>query len=279
MKFVIIGDSSFEKTPELEEKYDFKIAPLKITVGDDNFVDDDSLNVEELMNKVRDYKGVPKTAAPSPNDFLKHCDGSEEGVFVITLSSKLSGTYNSAMIAKSVYEEKYNKTNFFVVDSESASCGQTCIGIKIREFEKEGLSFEEITSKIMEYRDNLKTRFLLENLDTLIKNGRMGKLAGMFAQFLHIKPILGDDGSGEIVLYDKARSSKKALAKLIGQIKEGEKGAYSDRLMISNCFNMENAKFVKEEIEKENIFKEIIIVPTSGLSSIYANVQGIICAF
>ena len=107
----------------------------------------------------------------------------------------------------------------------------------------------------------------------------MGRLKGMFAQFLHIKPILSSDGNGEICLKDKARSTKKALDKMVNIIEKDKVSEENDTLIIAHCFSEDKAEYIKEQCEKLNLFKKIYTIKTAGLASTYANVGGIICCY
>ena len=135
-------------------------------------------------------------------------------VYVITLSSHLSGSYNSAVLGMNLYREKYGKKQIHVIDSESASCGETQIVKKLVELEEQGLSFEEIVKQIEEFRSNVHTYFVLDNLDTLRKNGRLSRVKAFVASTLAVKPVMGSTDDGNIVQRGQAIGMKKALVKM-----------------------------------------------------------------
>ncbi len=278
MKYKIIGDSSMDMNEELKQWINPGYAPLILTVAEKVFVDDENLDIHLLMDTIANSKDVVKTAAPSPSDFLKYMSADLDGVFIITLSSKLSGTYNSAMVAKDLAKEQFPDLKVHVIDSLAASSGETTIAILIQQCIEKDMLFEEIVQAAENFKSDNELYFILDNIDTLIKNGRMSLLKGLFAQLLHIKPILGADRQGEIGLFDKARTYSKALEKMAELLYTTKLDAENRVMIITHCFAEERANLLKEMIETKRKFKDIIIVPMKGLSSVYANVGGLICA-
>lgn len=253
-------------------------APLILTVAGKVFADDETLDLKLMMDMIANSKEVVKSAAPSPNDFLKHMSADLDGVFIITLSSKLSGTYNSAMVAKDLAKEKFPDLKIHVIDSFSASAGETTFAILIQRCIENNMPFEDIVETAENFKSDNELYFLLDNIDTLVKNGRMSLLKGLFAQLLHIKPILGANGQGEIGLFDKARTYGNALEKMAELFYTTKLDAENRVMVIAHCFAEERAKLLKEMIETKRKFKDIIIVPMKGLSSVYANIGGLVCA-
>ncbi|OCL27072.1 fatty acid-binding protein DegV [Orenia metallireducens] len=220
---------------------------------------------------MKESKDSPKTASPSPYSFIEAYKG-EESIFVVTLTSKLSSTYNNALLAKDIFLEEIEDKFIHVFDSCSASIGEALVSLKITELVEQRLSKLQIIDKVNKYIKEMKTFFLLESLDNLIKSDRMNKVKGKLASLLSIKPILGEE-DGEISLFDKARGSKLAFKKLIDIIREYDKNL-EEKVLAPNT-----AEEFKVEILKRYNFKDIIIVETGGLSSVYANEGGIIISF
>ena len=202
-----------------------------------------------------------------------HCDC--DNIYVVILSSNLSGSYNSALLVKHLYHEQYGDKKIYVVDSESASCGEAQIALKLRDLEEEGISFEEITTKIDQFRDEMKTYFVLDNLETLRKNGRLSGVKALVASTLSIKPLMGSN-KGEIIQRGQSIGMKKSLGKLADLLAEEIKNANLKRLVISHCNAPERAELVKKLILSKVPFTETIILNTAGISSMYANDGGII---
>ena len=241
------------------------------------FVDDETFDQKEFIKVVKEYPECPKSACPSPEMFKEAYCCEEENVFVITLSAALSGSYNSAVLAKSLYEEEYGKKNILVLDSKSASSGQLNIAMYIRELCDQGLEFDEICEKAAAYRDRMNTYFVLESLDTLKKNGRLTGLQAFFATKLNIKPVMGAD-NGTIIKLDQARGIQKALQRM-AEIAVKEAGTTKDkRLVIAHCNAPERAQFMKEKLCSMAEFKEVVITDTCGVSTVYASDGGVILA-
>ena len=198
----------------------------------------------------------------------------------MTLSGKLSGSYNSAVLAANLYNEEHEdaKKNIHVFNSKSASIGETIIGLKCQEFENAGLPFEEVCQKTEEYISSMNTFFVLETLETLRKAGRLSNLKAFVANTLNIKPVMGSTKEGTIQQLSQARGMKKALAKMVDSVISTTKDCENRILAISHCNCPERAEYVKECIEKMVTFKEIFIVNTAGVSSMYANDGGVIIA-
>lgn len=278
MNIKIIGDSCFDMNKELKKISEICLAPLKISIGEKVFKDDESLNQKNLLELMKKSDTPPKTASPSPNDFLNQYDGKED-VFVVTLSSQLSGSYNSAVLAKQMYFEESKDKFIHVFDSLSASVGQTLVGLKIMELSELNYKGHQVVEKVEDYINDMKTLFLLESLDNLIKAGRINKIVAKLATAFSIKPIMGATDKGAIKLVEKARGSKKALRRLVELIEEQGERIEEKILGIAHCNCLERAQNLKDEIMQRYNFKDIIIVETAGISTVYANDGGIVIAF
>ena len=277
MRYKIIGDSCLDLTKEMRKDPCYSMIPLTLMVGERHFVDDETFDQKEFIKVVKEYPECPKSACPSPEMFKEAYCCEEENVFVITLSAAFSGSYNSAVLAKSLYEEEYGKKNILVLDSKSASSGQLNIAMYIRELCDQGLEFDEICEKAAAYRDRMNTYFVLESLDTLKKNGRLTGLQAFFATKLNIKPVMGAD-NGTIIKLDQARGIQKALQRM-AEIAVKEAGTTKDkRLVIAHCNAPERAQFMKEKLCSMAEFKEVVITDTCGVSTVYASDGGVILA-
>lgn len=274
----IVADSSCDLNEELRERLKVTLVPLTLEVGDKVYKDDEKLDVKTMLAEMKASPTSPKTACPSPNDFTKAYEG-VDSVFVVTLSSALSGTYDSAVLAKNILLENIDNKFIHVFDSFSASVGETLISMKIFELAKKSYSNLQIVEKVNEYIKSMKTIFLLESLDNLMKAGRLSKVKGRIASLLNIKPIMGSTEDGNIKLVEDVRGYKRAFmrfAEIIGE--QGEK--LEEKVIgIAHCNCRERAEQFKAELLKRYKFKDIIIVETAGLSSVYANQGGIIVAF
>lgn len=277
MEYKIVADSSCDLNKKLKDKLNIGLVPLKIDVEGQTFVDDESLDVNDLLVAMKNSKNPLKTSSPSPGEFLKEYEKGDN-VFVVTLSSALSSTYSNAMLAKNIALEKGNKF-IHVFDSLSASIGETLVSIKIFDLIQKNYSNTDIVAKTEEYIKEMKTFFILESLDNLMKAGRIGKVIGQIATRLSIKPVMGANDDGTIKLVEKVRGSKRAFKRLVDIIGEQGERIEEKILGIAHCNAEDKAKQLKKEIQKKYKFKDIIIVETAGLSTAYADDGGIILAF
>ncbi|ABX31932.1 DegV family protein [Petrotoga mobilis SJ95] len=278
MKFKIVVDSCCDLTKEIKERFDISTVPLFIDIDDQHFIDDENLDREKLLEAMRNSTEVPKTASPGPKPFLNLYE-KYENTFVVTLSKELSSSYQNAVLAKNILLEEAKDKFVKVFNSFSASVGETMIAYKIGELIEAKLGREEIINKAEKYIEEMKTLFVLDSLDNLIKAGRMGRLKGEFASLLNIKPILAGTREGTITLLDKARGSKNAIKKLIDKIGEVGNNLKDKVLGIAHCNALERAEYIKKEAAKRYNFRDIIIVETAGISTVYANEGGVILAF
>lgn len=275
----IVIDSCGELPEDLKNDIHFCHVPLVLEVDGVTITDDDTFDQQDFLRRVKESHKGPHSACPSPERYLRAYEGEAENVYVVTLSSKLSGSYNSAMVAASMFEEEHeNKKNIHVFNSRSASIGETLIGIKVKELEEAGVPFEEVCTKTEAYIDEMNTFFVLETLETLRKAGRLSNLKAFVANTLNIKPVMGSTDEGTIQQLGQARGMKKALTKMVEEMVAKTKNCEEKILAISHCNCPERAQFVKECIEKIVKFKEIVIVNTAGVSSMYANDGGVILA-
>ena len=278
MSYKIVVDSCCELPKEQLQSENFERVPLGIEIGDYNLLDDESFNQADFLKRVAAYPKCPKSSCPSPERYMEAYHTDAECVYVVTLSSKLSGSYNSAELGKRMYLEKYGEKKIHVVDSESASCGETQIALRLQELEEEGISFEEVVKQIMDFRDNMNTYFVLDNLETLRKNGRLSNIKAAVASTLNIKPIMGAD-KGTIFQMGQGIGMKKAIARMVDKIAETLKGAERKRIIISHCNAKERAENVMRLLREKIRCQEIMVMDTAGISSMYANDGGVIVAF
>lgn len=282
MSIQLIVDSCCDLTKELREKLKPDVAPLKVkVVGGQEYIDDGTVDIAALISDMAASRQGAISACPSTGEYAKYMRMYDE-CFVVTLSSKLSGSYNAARVAAEnvLEEEPYKKIHVF--DSESASAGEIQIAILLSEKIKQGLSFEEIIPDVENYIAEMHTLFVLEDLGNFIKNGRLSKVKGLIASVLSLCPIMGENGHGDIRLVAKMRGIQNSLRKLVEIVSEqtAELTEKSVRLVLSYCNCPERAEGLKKDLmEKCSALREVVLVPTGALSSMYANNGGVIIAF
>ncbi len=278
--YKIIIDSCGELTEELKADGHYESVPLEMEVNGYRIVDDTTFDQQDFLKRVKESPVGPKSSCPSPERYMEAFEGEAEHIYVVTLSKELSGSYNSAVLAKNLYEEEHgkDKKQIYVFNSRSASIGETLIGIRVQECEEAGMDFDKIVEVVEAYIGTQHTYFVLETLETLRKNGRLSNLKAFVANALNIKPVMGSTPEGSICQLAQARGMNKALKKMVEEAISKVDDSGERILAISHCNCPMRAKAVKEEIERITKFKKIIIADTAGISSMYANDGGVIIA-
>ena len=270
----IIIDSCGEFTKEMEENPVFCHAPLSLQVGDWHQVDDETFDQKEFLKRVAECPSCPKSACPSPEEYIKLFDGYDE-VYIVTLSGNLSGSYNSARTAVNMYYETNDTAKIHIFDSCSASIGETLVGLKIHELAEQGLGFEEIVVKTEEYKLSINTYFVLDNLETFRKNGRLTGVKAMMVSSLNIKPVMVG-ARGSIEQRGQAIGTNKALTKMADYLLSDVSNPQDRVLMITHCNCPDRAKYMRELMVKRASYKDIVVMDMAGVSTMYANDGGVI---
>lgn len=278
----ILADSCCDLSPELLKKTQAKIAPLTITIDDTHYVDDGTVDIPPYLAAMKASKNPVRSACPSPDLYAEGIRATEGDCFIVTLSAKLSGSHNAASLGVQLAQEDMPEKKVHVFDSESASAGETYIALMIHDLIAAGKSFEQIVELVEEKIRSMHTLFVLDSLDNLVKNGRISRTVALLANVLSIRLLMSDDGHGAIKNISKARGIKGALTQMVETCRKHTEGlaAASQRLVISYCNCPERARQVRDMIrEKCPAIGEIILTPTSALSSMYANDGGIVIAY
>lgn len=278
MTWKIVSDSGcdFQKIKDLAVTTNFERVPLTIQVGNEIFTDDAELDIDEMMEKMYATSTASKSACPSPDDYLKSFAGADN-IFVVTITGTLSGSNNSAQLAKKLYQEEHPNVNIHVIDSLSAGGEIDLIVHKLNHLIGQGLSFEEVAQAITDYQEKTKLLFVLSKVDNLVKNGRLSKLLGTVVGLLNIRMVGEASSQGTLELLQKARGHKKSLT---AAFEELLKAGYAGGEIIIAHRN--NTKFCQQfsELVKEKYPKaSITIIPTSGLCSFYAEEGGLLMGY
>ena len=276
MSYKVIVDSCGELTEEMKANGNFETASLTMEVGGIRIIDDASFDQADFLRRVAECPESPKSSCPSPEDYMEKYRCEAERVYAVTLTAELSGSYNSAVLAKNLYIEEYGEKNIHIFNSRSASIGETLIAMKVQECEEAGMTFEQVVDTVERYIDGQHTYFVLENLDTLRKNGRLTGIKSLVAGALNIKPVMAATPEGTICQIGQARGIKKALSKMVDQIAGETQGAEEKILAISNCNCRERAQEVQRMLLSKMKVKASFIVDMAGISSMYGNDGGII---
>lgn len=276
MDYKIIVDSCGELTDEMKKSGIYETASLSMQIDGVTIVDDETFDQKDVLRRIAASAECPRSSCPSPEKYMEFYAGSEKRIYVVTLSSELSGSYNSAQLGKKLYEEEYGDKEIHVFNSRSASVGETLIALKVQECESRGMTFEQVVSATESYIDGQHTYFVLENLDTLRKNGRLTGIKSIMASALNIKPVLGSTPQGTICQLGQARGIKRALVRMTDCIARETENPEKKILGISHCNCYERAKEVERILLEKFQVKASFIVDTAGISTMYANDGGVI---
>ena len=273
MSYRIVVDSCGEFTEEMAKDSHFVHAALNLEIDGNHFVDDETFDRLRFLDLV---EKSPKSSCPSPEVYRSAFDCGADHLYAVTLSAELSGSYNSAVLGQNLYLEDHPDAKIHVFNSCSASVGETLLAKKIQECEEAGMEFEEVIKAVEAYQAERQTFFVLESLDHLRKNGRLSAVKAFVASALNIKPVMEGNKQGIIEQAGQARGMQKALRMMVELLVERMNKPEEKTVAIVHCNNEARAQFVKEEIEKRTKVKEIIILPSSGVSTVYAAQGGII---
>ena len=278
MSFHIVCDSCTDLTEEDLKKGCYTLVPLTLLVDGEEIIDDETFDQADFLAKVAASKESVKSACPAPESYMEAYSKADD-IYVVTLSAELSGSYNSAVLGKNLYEEENGTKNIHVVNSRGAATTQVLIARKLNEYASQGMPFEEVVDKIEEYTTSLRTYFVLETLEVLRKNGRLSRLSATIAGALNIKPVM--IGTRDVVIQKaaQARGKKKALAKMVEHMGSEGRDLTRRQFVISHCNCYERAVYVKELIKKHLHAEDVDIVDTKGVSSLYACDGGIIVSY
>jgi len=276
MGYKIVTDAYGEITKQMKADEHFSSVSLTLEVDGEFIVDDETFNQKEFLAKVDASPICPRSSCPSPEAYREAFDCEAEHVYGVTLSSELSGSYNSAMLGRSMIKSENPDKKIHIFNSRAASIAETLIAKMVAECEEMGLGFEKTVQRIEAYIASQRTTFVLENLDTLRKNGRLSLVKAFVASALKIKPVMIATDEGTIDQLDQARGINKALLKLVDAVATRSVDSSNRILGIAHCNCPERAQFVKEAILKKIKVKDVILADTAGVASMYANDGGII---
>ncbi|GET69445.1 DegV family protein [Streptococcus dysgalactiae] len=278
MTWKIVTDSGCDlRSLESQSKeLQFERVPLTLQIGTEIFRDDDGLDIDNMMATMYQSSKAATSSCPSPDAFLQAYKG-VDNVIAVTITGTLSGSHNSARLAKNDLLEDYPNANIHVIDSLSASGEVDLIVLELERLINLGLSFEEVVEQITAYQEKTRLIFVLAKVDNLVKNGRLNKLVGKVVGLLNIRMVGQASKEGTLELLQKARGQKKAVSALVEEIqKAGYKGG---KVYIAHANNPKICEQISEKIKA--IYPDAVIQTgrTSGLCSFYAEDEGILMGY
>lgn len=275
MRFKIVSDSS-ANLHNINSDIPFASVPLKIIAGAKEFIDDAALNIREMIDHLASYTGKSGTACPSISDWID-AFGEAENVLCFTITSNLSGAYNSAYQAKKAYEEDHPGRKVYVCDSLSTGPEMKLLIEKAIDLIKKGMDFEAIRNAIIKYKEKTALLFSLESLRNLANNGRVSPITAKVAGVLGIRLVGRASDVGTLEPMDKCRGAKRAIEKLI--VRMHDMGFQGGKVRIDQCENTTDAKTLKDLILSKYPNADVIIDKVHGLCSFYAEKGGLLVGF
>ncbi len=272
--FKLIADSSANITAV--EGVTYQSVPMTIRAGERDFVDDETLDTHELLDHLASYNGKSGTACPSLDGWLKAFEGADE-IFVLTISSNLSGTYTSAMAARDVYLQSHPDVNIHVFDTLSTGPEMQLLAEKLAELHAKGLPFDVICEKGREYLATTRIFFSLKSLHNLAQNGRVSKITAGAIGILGIQILSTGSLEGTIQPVEKCRGENKTRAAMLQSILNA--GYRGGKVRIHHAENPEAAGALAASLHERFPEADIEIRPCTGLCSYYAERGGVIVAF
>ena len=275
MKFKIVTDSS-ANLQSLGEGVEFQSVPLTIRVENREFVDDEKLDLNDMLETLATTKSKSSSSCPNVVDYLA-AFGDADRVFCITITSNLSGSFNAARLAKEEYELAYPERRVYVIDSLSAGPELKLLAHKVLDMIKNSALYEDICQKIAEYQERTHLIFCLESLKNLANNGRVSPVVAKIAGVLGIRAVGKASDVGTLEMLDKVRGEKNAIAKIFERMQEmGYKGG---KVLIDNCCNLPAAKALQELVHSKFPKAQVIHNSCKGLCSFYAEKGGLMVGF
>lgn len=277
--YLIVCDSACELNDDMRRTLPIVQVPVTLEIAGNDYLDDGSLDKKTFLSIMRRSTKMPKTASPSPGRFMRHFDQASH-IFIVTISSALSSTHQSALIARQLYLEKHPEKFIAIIDSLSASVAETLIAHKIHELMQKNYKPLDVLRHVYAYRNQLHTFVVLHQLTNLKKSGRINHIKGLFASILKIKPVLGTDGKGNIELVESIRGARRSIRRMLDII--GERAPYSlcDRILgISYCNTPDKAHQFGQLAMQRYQFKSYITVEMSCGISLYADEGGLLISY
>lgn len=272
IKLIIDSSSNMKSDPD----HNVEVVPLTISFGGKDYIDDQNLNIREFLNDMNQNQVAGKTTCPSIQAWLNALEGTEKAI-IITMTSGMSGTFSSALQAKTMYEEKHPTSQIIVVDSRSAGPELTIVLHGIEKMIQGDIRFVDLEEVIAKFRMRTHLLFILQSLHNLSLNGRVSPAAAKVAGLLKINLIGTASKEGKLEPLTKARGMKRAMRELLKYMKDDN--YHGGEVIIDHCENEKDAEIIKDKILAEYPDAQVTIRPMRGLCSFYAEEGGIMVGF
>lgn len=269
-KIKIITDGSCDLSHEVLNKFNINVVPLGVSFGEEHYTAGVDIDNKEFYSKMKESKELPKTFCPSPENFCKEYQCEEDKIIVIALSSKLSGTYNSASLARDLYLSEHKEKDIRVIDSMTGSIGAGLLLIKAAKMISEGKDIDEIVEAIENLKEKISFYGTLETLENAIKGGRINPLAGKIIGALNFKAIV-QIKDGVVKPIDKARGESNSIKKVANYITSSIEDTKDKILCLMHANCPEKAHKLLSIIEKTHKFDEVYISEVGPVMGTYTS--------
>lgn len=269
-KIKIITDGSCDLSHEVLNKFNINVVPLGVSIGEEHYTAGVDIDNKEFYAKMKESKELPKTFCPSPENFCKEYQCEEDKIIVIALSSKLSGTYNSASLARELYLSEHKEKDIRVIDSMTGSIGAGLLLIKAAKMISEGKDIDEIVEAIENLKEKISFYGTLETLENAIKGGRINPLAGKIIGALNFKAIV-QIKDGVVKPIDKARGESNSIKKVANYITSSIEDTKDKILCLMHANCPEKAHKLLSIIEKTHKFDEVYISEVGPVMGTYTS--------
>lgn len=281
MNIQLMTDGGADIPKRLKDLIDIKVVPLYLHFKDEQHKSGITMDLPNFYKKIKETNELPRSSAPSPNDFYeayKKID-SNKPIIMLSLTKGLSSTYDNAVTAKDMLLEEEPNRKIAVINTKTASCGQALLLHESYQKLKENYTFEQLVDHLHERVEQTTTLFVLKTLENLILGGRLDKVKGTIAKTLNIKLLMRASEEGQIEVTEKVRGDKKSIRRFIEQIGEYTKNVEEKVIMMTHCNAEERAEKVLKEITSNYAFQDAFLSETGPLISTYGGEGALVISF
>ncbi|MFD2760122.1 DegV family protein [Lentibacillus juripiscarius] len=281
MRIQLMTDGGADIPKRLRSALDVTVVPLYLHFPNQQYKTGVTIDAETFHQKLAETEELPRSSAPSPNDFYEAYKQADPDIPIIMLSltKGLSSTFENAVAAKEMLLEEEPGREIEVINTKTASCGIALLLAETKAKLDEGYSYQELVSHLHERVEQTATLFVLKTLENLILGGRLDKVKGTIAKTLNIKLLLQASNEGTIEVAEKARGDRKAIRRFVEQIGEWTTNTKDKIIVMSHCNAEERAEKVLESIKDRYAFKEAYLAEMGPLISTYAGEGGLVISF
>ena len=269
-KVRIVTDRASDLPDNIAAKYGIEIAEMDVAFGEDVYYAGKGITIEDFYARMKKEKELPKTSCPSPDKFLEIYKKEDSDVLVLTLTSKLSATYNCAVLANDMYNEEEHTNRVKVIDTMSGSIGQGILAVYAAQLAEQGKNLDEISEEIEKLIDNTKFIGVLQTLENAIKGGRISKLAGSIINTFNFKALVQID-DGLVKPFDKARGENGSMKKLVDLFLEGASDTENKTLFIGHSNCLQKAEKVRDMILERKSYREVVFCGIGTVMGTYTS--------